>query len=48
LALVGGKWSAANPGHFTPIRSSADWVGPTVSLVAVEKRRETLVPHPQY
>jgi len=39
LALGGGKWSAAHPGHFTPIRNSADWVGTTVILDAVEKRR---------
>jgi len=44
LALGGGKRSAAHPGHFTPTKSSADWVGTTVSLDAVEKRRS--VPHP--
>jgi len=39
LALGGGQWSDAHPGHFTPIKSSADWVVTTVSLDAVEKRR---------
>jgi len=45
LALGGGKWSAAHPGHFIPIKSSADWVGTTVWMLW--RREEDLVPHPQ-
>jgi hypothetical protein len=44
-AIVGGEWSASNPGHFTSgeIESGTycigGWVGCRVDLDAVEKRK---------